>query len=507
LPKKESFVTQEKGGFFMRGSFSIRLALSFLIVFHSALSQAASQKQPKESVDVIIIGAGLSGLSTAYYLKKAGISYHLLEMSPHIGGRIRTAKYSNGTSAEVGLEEFWGDNPALDICRDLKVPTEKSDISFSSYVYEGKLIPFLMDGHEKFLKSNFNTQEYEAFHKWDQKMIQLEKELQETPISPEMMKLKDISFGAWVKKEPGLTPKVQNFIRIMSEPEYATSWENISALDGIEEWHIFSGRGIPAHHVIGGNQRLAEAIAENIGLDQISLNTRATRVQSHKNKVIVTTSNMGTFQEAVYEGKYVVSTIPLYRVGELQFDPPLSKERKAAIQSQTWGSYFTAHVTLDAKAKSYWIHDETSYLPILSDGPLGVIYGENPSEENNSKTLLNLLIAGSQAERLNFRAVAMNEIRTELTEALEKLWPGIKKYVESFEFYPYHPRAIASWPVGRSRYDSQSNLIRKPEGRVYFAGDFTEGTHSDGAVKSAIRVSRDILKLEKKPVPALISGH
>jgi monoamine oxidase len=33
-----------------------------------------------------------------------------------------------------------------------------------------------------------------------------------------------------------------------------------------------------------------------------------------------------------------------------------------------------------------------------------------------------------------------------------------------------------------------------PQGRIYFAGDFTEDTHSNGAVQSAIRVVKDILQ-------------
>ena len=61
------------------------------------------------------------------------------------------------------------------------------------------------------------------------------------------------------------------------------------------------------------------------------------------------------------------------------------------------------------------------------------------------------------------------------------------------EFYRFHPRAIAAWPVGRSRFDEFSNEIRRPENNVYLAGDFTESSHSDGAFISAHRVVQAIL--------------
>lgn len=41
---------------------------------------------------IAIIGAGITGLTTAYYLKKAGIKFKIFEKTDHIGGVIRTEK-------------------------------------------------------------------------------------------------------------------------------------------------------------------------------------------------------------------------------------------------------------------------------------------------------------------------------------------------------------------------------------------------------------------------------
>lgn len=53
---------------------------------------AASQAQAAVNPDVLIIGAGMSGVSTSYYLRKLGISSLILEGRDRIGGRLWSSK-------------------------------------------------------------------------------------------------------------------------------------------------------------------------------------------------------------------------------------------------------------------------------------------------------------------------------------------------------------------------------------------------------------------------------
>lgn len=55
---------------------------------------------------ILIIGAGLSGLTTAYYLKAAGIPFKIIEARGRIGGRIHTVHSANGTAIELGATWF-----------------------------------------------------------------------------------------------------------------------------------------------------------------------------------------------------------------------------------------------------------------------------------------------------------------------------------------------------------------------------------------------------------------
>ncbi|XP_046861484.1 L-amino-acid oxidase-like [Xenia sp. Carnegie-2017] len=63
--------------------------------------------------DVIIVGAGMAGLSAAYELKRAGLSVTVLEQTDRYGGRIFTygkeSGLASGLFAEVGAMRFPGD--------------------------------------------------------------------------------------------------------------------------------------------------------------------------------------------------------------------------------------------------------------------------------------------------------------------------------------------------------------------------------------------------------------
>ena len=456
----------------------------------------ASDQKNTDPVDVLIVGGGLSGLSTAYQLKKAGISYKVLELAPRVGGRVRTGRYPEGSRAEVGLAEFWDGNPALEIAKELGVKTERVDTGISSYMADNKLEPFMQDSNQAFIKATLPAAEYVSYQAWDKKMEGYEHDLADGQPSPELMKLKEVSFSDWLKKQ-GISAKTISMIRAILDPEIGTSIDRISALDGIAEWHIFIGSGANPNHMVGGNENLPMAIAENIGHDNISLNTQVTNVIDTPEGVEIRAVDTSSYRNYTYKGKYAVSAIPLFRINELQFEPRLNQKVYDAISSQLWGSYFTAHVMLDKTAEKFWTVKGKNVLPILTGGPLGVIY---PDMESAGKDLvmLNLLVTGDYAEMFNSRLMSLDDVQKQLEEAFEKTYPGSKAMIRKWSFYRYHPRAIASWPVGRSRFDELSNFLRKAHGHIYFAGDFTESSHSDGAVISANRVSKQIKEAMKK---------
>ena len=68
---------------------------------------------------VVIIGGGISGLATAYYLSKHGIASRLVEREPRLGGVIQT-EHVAGCLLEAGPDSFVTFKPwALELIREL----------------------------------------------------------------------------------------------------------------------------------------------------------------------------------------------------------------------------------------------------------------------------------------------------------------------------------------------------------------------------------------------------
>jgi monoamine oxidase len=59
--------------------------------------------RPPRLKEVVIVGAGMAGLTAAYLLRNAGHSVRIVEASDHVGGRVHTFRnFTNGLYAEAG---------------------------------------------------------------------------------------------------------------------------------------------------------------------------------------------------------------------------------------------------------------------------------------------------------------------------------------------------------------------------------------------------------------------
>ena len=87
-----------------------------------------------KKADVVVVGAGIAGLTAAYILQKKGYKVHVFEAAKQVGGRIRTDKVE-GFSLDRGLQLFHTAYPELKSVIDSKKLNVKP-------IYNGTLIRY-----------------------------------------------------------------------------------------------------------------------------------------------------------------------------------------------------------------------------------------------------------------------------------------------------------------------------------------------------------------------------
>jgi monoamine oxidase len=488
----------------------VSVLITALLVFGCAaqapapvVSRGTAAAAVRTEAPVVIVGAGLTGLSVAYELKKSGIDALLVETSPRVGGRIQTVTFADGATAEGHMEEYFERSPAYALLKELGLPLIE-DVAHSTVRIDGKIYPYQGDGdRDTYLGGIFDAAERAAFLRWNDKAWKLYSQLHAShyegqPLPPELVALTKVSFKDFVAADR-LPHKVSEWIRVTVEPEMAIEWDAISALDGIDEVRLFldtpDGFGEKNYHVVGGNTNFTTALASRLAPSQILTNARVTAVEQSASGVKLRV----LLQESRYvevSGRMAVVTVPVSHLGRIQFTPPLAAEKWRAIGTTRMGSYIKVHFRLGPGAAKLWTIDGENALTLLSDSHAGSIYDvtdlQDPAGPEKDGVLTLLLHARFARDLMN---EPVDEIRERSAEALDELFPGVRSFIKSAEIFVY-PQAVAYWPLelGRSRFDELANALRRPQGRVYIGGDTTEDSHSEGAVVAALRISKDIVK-------------
>jgi monoamine oxidase len=293
----------------------------------------------KESTEpILVVGAGIAGLTAGYYLQQAGIPVRIVEASNRVGGRIRSQPQALGTSKTIELGgEFIdsGHQTIRKLAQELGL--EVVDLFSSDKGLKTEIRWF--DRHE--IPSSQLVTAFMPLAKQLVADVQAMGEVTYKSANERAKKLDRLSISGYLQKYCP-DPFLRHFIEVAYTNEYGLPVEQQSALNfllliGKEpgKFEIF-GSSDQRYYIKGGNQQITDRLATKLA-NFIELNTSLESIRSTPNgRYQVTLRHQGRSQDRVYER--VILALPFSILRQIKLDVELPKVKQAAIRELGYGT-------------------------------------------------------------------------------------------------------------------------------------------------------------------------
>ncbi len=475
----------------------------FLTASGIALAGAAAAARAQTGKEnIVVLGAGLSGLSAAYELAQRGYQVTVLEGRDRVGGRIKTLRepFRDGQYVELGGELIGdGYKRMFGYVKSFEVPYEEVPERFetsgsvsslqwgtgTTAIIKRKLYPVgsVLDPHPYGLTGDEAKGLPPVLL-----MTHLRQMAQEATRDPaKLVEFDKVSLGEALRKR-GLSFEAVRLINIALN---YNSIESVSAGGVLFDAKRRMTAGTRALRVIGGNDRLMAAFRDNAAAAgaKFILNARVRKItQNAAGASVSFTGRNGRLQSLTADK--VVCTIPFSVLRGIEFSPALPPEKSKAVNDLA----YTRVTKVYFQGKRFEWDRRAIGTSVWTDTALERIY-EMAGDRGDLRGIFTVWMDGDgahQAERLG-DPVRIAWARTNL----EKMLPFMKGQIErsatkSWTNDDFSRGAFAHLTVGQLA--SVKPFVKGSVGRIHFAGEHTAevAPGMEGALESAERVVAEI---------------
>jgi monoamine oxidase len=423
--------------------------------------------------DVIVVGAGLAGLTAARELGNTGHRMLILEARDRLGGRAFTSRFA-GTEVELGggFVHWFQPHVFAELTRygiGFAVPPEPSRWS---YITKGEV-------HHSTV-AELAPRVSELFERcFADARATMPLPYEPLAVADAVAALDHLSMQDRLD-QGGFTAEERDLLN----PVLATSCSapcSDGALTAMMRWFALPGWDfglmLDAVGIYGlRTASLVEALATD-ARSEVRLSTPVAAIEQRDQRVTVTARDGQAFVAPA-----VVVAVPLNTLGTIDFTPALPSEKQAVADrgQASRGVKLWAHVRGDL---------EPFFFMAPDDHPITFLVTETVLDDGSQ-----LLVAfGPDAERLP----PGNE--QDVRRAVGELLPGGVEIVAVTGHDWWRDEfSRGTWSVFRPGQLTALPDLQAPHGRVVFAGsDLADGWNGfmDGAIESGLRVARSVTQL------------
>ena len=459
----------------------------------ASLPFSAFRLDGNELYDVVIVGAGLSGLNAARLLAKAGKKILVLEAQDRVGGRTWSQTIGQNDFIDIGGQWIG----------------KGHDYMYKLVAEAGlKTFPTFTDG-KSILRSNNTNDSYKgevpplglfallatqkALNKFDKMASTVS--LEAPWLSDKATEMDNQSLGSMIDKTIS-NEKARTLVKKMAEGELCQSVESVSLLQALSSAKATgsfkqSGKvenGALRDRIYGGAQGVCTFLYNQM-LNSVKLSTPVTFINQFENHI-----ELGNEIYSV-KAKKVIITVPFPIVKNIKFSPELPIEKQMLINAMEMGTVIKIHAIYSTP---FWRNQGLSGNSICLDEVVEL--SVDNSIPGSEKGIITSLITANRAKGLlKLKDEERKEILLKSYSNLfgEQALNPIFYHDYSFTNNPWIGGAYSGY-YKNGIFSKYGAFIAKPFSNIHWAGTETSTLFKgfmEGAVLSGERVAEEVLNL------------